>query len=111
MLKKFLKNLTNIKYPTNEQVKKEKWDVEGRLPGSNQIFKFDVRPVNVINNKLEKTGYLETKADKIVFETERQWIIFDAKEINEYIKKNKLKDILLETLLKNTDWNIVLNKQ
>ena len=86
MLNKFLENLTDITYPNPDQIKNEKWDIEGRLPGSNQIFKFDVRPVNVINNKLEKTGYLKTKADKIVFEIERQWIIFDAKEINEYME-------------------------
>lgn len=110
MLNKFLKNLIDITYPNPDQIKNEKWDIEGRLPGSNQIFKFDVRPVNVKDNKLEKVCYLKTKADKIVFETEKEWVVFDAAEINEYIKKNKLKDIFLETLLKNTDWNIVLNK-
>lgn len=110
MQSKFIQNLTDINYPTTAQRKKEIWDVEGRLPGSNQIFKFDIRPVNVVDNRLEKTGFLKTKADKIVFETERQWVIFDAEEINKYIQKHKLKDILLETLLKNTDWNIVLNK-
>ena len=111
MLNKFLKNLTDIKYPTIDQIKDEKWDVEGRLSGSNQIFKFDVRPVDVKDNKLEKIGYLKTKADKIVFETETNWVIFDIEEIRKYIKTYKLKDILLEDLLKNTDWNIVLPKK
>jgi hypothetical protein len=111
MLNKFLKNLTDITYPTIDQIKNEKWDVEGRFHGSNQMFKFDVRPVDVKDNKLEKIGYLKTKADKIVFETEREWVVFDALEIHKYIETYNLKDILLEDLLKNTDWNIILPKK
>jgi hypothetical protein len=110
MLDNFSKNLTDITYPTIDQIKKERWDIEGRIHGSNQIFKFDVRPMKSLGNKLEKTGYLGTKANKIVFETEKKWVIFDIEELHEYIKKNNLKDILFEDLIKQLNWNIVLTK-
>ena len=46
------------------QRKIEIWDVEGRLKNGNQPFKFDIRPLKQVNNKVEKIGYFKSKSDK-----------------------------------------------
>tara|TARA_R110000744_G_scaffold335707_1_gene441044 strand:+ start:618 stop:947 length:330 start_codon:yes stop_codon:yes gene_type:complete len=109
-MKNFIKNMTDIVYPTEKQRIEEKWDVEGRLKKGNQLFKFDIRPVKKENNKLEKVGYFNTKSDKIVFETENEWIIFDTEELHEYIKNCNKTDFLLEDLLNSLSWNLRFNK-
>ena len=80
------------------------WDVEGIL--HNQKFKFDLRPIK--NNM--KIGYFKTKADKMVFNMKDEWVIVDIEELNSYVKTKNLKDVLLEDLLSNLEWNIVLPK-
>lgn len=110
MLTNFSTYLTEINYPSRPQKVKEAWDIEGRLKNSNQIFKFDVRPMKASNNRLEKQGYFKTKADKMVFETIDNWIIFDIEELHNYIKTKNIKDFNLEVLMKDLDWNIILPK-
>ena|SRR5210317_1560191 len=110
-MKNFISNLTDISYPTKKQKVEEIWDIEGRLRNANQIFKFDIRPIQSVgDNRLEKTGYFNTKADKIVFETINNWIIFDIEELNEYVKSTDREDFNLDELINNLSWNIVLNK-
>ena len=46
----------------------------------------------------------------MVFDIENQYIIVDIKELHTYIKQHKLKKILLESLIFNLDWNIILHK-
>lgn len=109
MLKRFIKNcIDDPKYPS----KPSSWDVEGMLKNkSNQIFKFDVRDMFTMpENKLGKKGSTNSQADKIVFETEKNWVIFDYQEIKEYIKKFKLKTLIFEELLDKLEWNITIYK-
>lgn len=104
---KFLKNLININYPTLTQKNKEIWDVEGILKNRlNQKLKFDLRPLK--NNM--KTGTFKTKADKMVFDIQDQYIIVDVKELHQYLKKENLKKVYLQDLISNLDWNIILPK-
>ena len=45
-MKSFLKHLDQITYATDEQKKKEFWDVSGVLKDrSNENLKFDIRPM------------------------------------------------------------------
>ena len=104
--------LNDIIYPTEEQKNKEYWNISGILKkNSNQHLKFDVRPMfNMPNNQLGKKGKTTSKADKIVFETDKELIIVDILEFHEYIKKQQLKIIQFEDLLTKLEWNIYISK-
>jgi hypothetical protein len=106
--KDFLKLLKNIKHPQQ----KEGWDVEGILHGSaNQSYKFDLRPIKKFEDSTEgKIGFFDTKAEKMVFSFKNKWIILDIEELHEYIQKNKITDLLLQNLIIDLTWNIIINK-
>ena len=109
IIKKFADTcLVETSYPN----KPESWHVQGMLKDkSNQIFKFDVRGMSKVNeNRLEKQGKLNSKAEKMVFETTTHWVIFDTQEINKYIEKTNITDLLFEDLISELEWNIVLPK-
>jgi len=109
---KFLINLKNIIWPTKEEEEKEHWNVSGILnKNSNQHLKFDIRPMfNMPNNQLGKKGTAASKADKIVFETDKDWVIIDVSELHEYVKKQSLKVVQFEDLLNKLEWNIHISK-
>ena len=101
--------MKNVKYPN----KKEGWDLEGIIHGrTNKSYKFDTRPIEKFNNNSEgKIGYFNTKAEKMVFEFKDKWIILDIQELNEYIKKNNIKDISLNYLIDKLNWSIIIDKK
>jgi hypothetical protein len=109
---RFSIHLHNIIWPTEEQKNNEHWNVSGVLKkNSNQEFKFDVRPMfQMPNNQLGKKATTASKADKIVFETDRDWVIIDVLELHEYIKKQSLTVIKFEDLLSKLEWNIYISK-
>ena len=109
-MKSFLRNIVDPVLATDYQRKNEIWDVEGRLKNGNQVFKFDIRPLKPIDNRLEKTGFFNTKADKLVFEDINQWIVFDNEELHEYIKSKNKKDFNIQELLKDLSWNLKIDK-
>jgi len=92
--------------------KPESWHVKGMLKNkSNQEFKFDVRGMQKVEvNKYEKKGFLKTNADKMVFETEKEWVIFDYEELNNYMYNNNLKDVLFDDLLVKLEWTTIIKK-
>tara|TARA_R110000765_G_scaffold107051_2_gene197771 strand:+ start:888 stop:1223 length:336 start_codon:yes stop_codon:yes gene_type:complete len=109
IVKKFANQcLKNTTYPN----KPESWHVQGMLKNkSNQIFKFDVRGMSKAGeNRLEKQGKLNSRAEKMVFETTTHWVIFDTLEINKYIERHNITDLLFENLISELEWNIVLPK-
>ena len=112
MLKLFKHNLENIEYPSQ----KKSWDIAGIIKGHNGFYKFDTRPLQKTKEgELGKYSSFNSEADKMVFETNINWIIFDTLEINKYVinryKKNlSTKDILFDDLLNKLDWNIILPK-
>jgi hypothetical protein len=110
---RFSIHLHNIIWPTEEQKNNEHWNVSGVLKkNSNQEFKFDVRPMfQMLNNQLGKKASTASKADKMVFETDKDWVIIDVLELNTYIKKHKLKIVQLEDLISKLEWNIILPKK
>jgi hypothetical protein len=110
--KRFSIYLNDTVLPTLEQKQEELWDVSGILKkNSNQHFKFDVRGMfNMHDNQLGKKISTKSKADKIVFETENQWIVIDFNEFNDYVKKTNLFVFQFEDLLNNLEWNIIIQK-
>lgn len=109
-IEKFSKDcLEDITYPD----KPTSWHVEGRLKNkSNQIFKFDVGGmINMPNNEKAKRGNTSSKADKMVFEDQKYWIIIDLEELHLYLKEKKLQKVYLHDLLDNLEWNILLSKK
>ena len=110
--KKFSIHLSNIIWPTEEQKNTENWNVSGILKkNSNQEFKFDVRSMfQMPNNQLGKRITTLSKADKIVFETDKDWVIIDVSELHEYVKKQSLTVIQFEDLLNKLEWNIYIAK-
>ena len=63
------------------------------------------------NNQLGKRGTTASKADKIVFETDKDWVIIDVPELHEYVKKQSLKVVQFEDLLNRLEWNIHISKK
>ena len=107
ILKRFSKNLLNIEYPKE----KTSWNIAGIIKGQNAFYKFDVRGmIPEPNNRAYKTGHLNTQAEKMVFEFKDRWIILDLKELNGYVKKNQLKDLELNDLIRELEWTIFLPK-
>jgi hypothetical protein len=111
--KKFATYLNDPVYPTEEQEKKEMWNISGILKNhSNQHLKFDIRPMfKLATGQPAKEGKTTSKADKIVFEDVDKWIIVDMKELIKYIKRKKQNRLELVDLLDELDWNIILPKE
>lgn len=111
-MKSFLKHLDQITYATDEQKKKEFWDVSGVLKDrSNENLKFDIRPMfKHTTGEPAKRSNVHTKADKLVIEEVSNWVVLDIKEVIEYIKKNKKTTLRVEKLLKELEWNIIIPK-
>ena len=109
---KFSIHLQDITWPTETQKNNEHWNVSGVLKkNSNQEFKFDVRSMfQMPNNQLGKKATTASKADKIVFETDKDWVIIDVPELNDYVKKQSLKVIQLDDLLNKLEWNKYISK-
>ena len=80
IVERFSNHLIQVEYPT----KQEHWNIAGILKNkSNQHLKFDVRGMSRLpEGLLSKRGYTATKADKMVFETDKEWIILDIPEID-----------------------------
>ena len=105
--KKFSKYLTSIKYPE----KNCSWNIAGVLRKSNRYYKFDVRNMRKLpNGQIGKEGSLKTKADKMVFETDKYWVVFDIEELHKYLKVKKLKKLYFDDLMDDLDWNIIIPK-
>jgi hypothetical protein len=104
---KFVKEyLTNVKWNNNKT-----WQVEGLLKKSNQYLKFDIQFLKDFKNKKGKLINSKSEADKVLFEDDKNWILVDTQELIKYMKEHSLKEVKLEELIKNIDWNIVLPKK
>ena len=96
---KFVKEyLTNVKWSDNNQ-----WQVEGLLKQSNQYYKFDIRFLNDFNDKKGKLINSQSKADKVLFEDNINWILVDTQELIKHMKAYSLKEVKLEELIKSIE--------
>ena len=105
---KFVKEyLTNVNWINNKD-----WQVEGSIKKlSNQYLKFDIRFLNDFNDKKGKIISSTSKADKILFEDDKNWILVDTQELIKHMKEHSLKEVKLKELINNIDWNIILPKK
>jgi hypothetical protein len=104
---KFSKYLTEIHYPKE----KTSWNIAGILKGKNSFFKYDVREMHQLSSgEWAKAGDTRTKAEKMVFEMEKDWLIIDIQELHNYLKITKLRTVYLDEL-KNLEWTIKLPKE
>jgi len=107
IVKKFSKYLTAIEYPKKETT----WNIAGILKGKNAFYRFDVREMfKMSDGTPAKSGRLDTKAQKMVFETKDKWLIFDIDELHQYIRKNKVDKVYIDNLLDCLEWSIILEK-
>jgi hypothetical protein len=99
IVERFSKFLTYIEYPKE----KGSWHISGIIPKfSNQVYKYDVRGMRTEDNgHLSKPGSTQSEADKMVFETDINWLIFDTEELHKYLYNNKLKIIHLDKMIDN----------
>jgi hypothetical protein len=87
------------------------YQVEGLLQQSNQHYKFDIRYLKDFpQDKKGKLINSKSEADKVLFEDDKNWILVDTQELIKYMKAYSLKEVKLEELIKNIDWNIILPK-
>jgi hypothetical protein len=99
--------LTNIKWHENSS-----YQVEGLLKQSNQYYKFDIRNLNDFpEDKKGKLINSKSQADKVLFEDDINWILVDTQELIKHMKEFNLKEVKLEELIKNIEWNIILPKK
>ena len=68
-----------------------------------------VDPTAIIKNNC-KIGYYQSKADKMVFDINNQWIVVDVEELHTFLKENEIKETHIDELLSKLDWNIVISK-
>lgn len=103
------KYLTNIEWNNN---KNEEWQVKGLLKNRlNEYLRFDIRYLNDYPN--DKKGKLindNSNSDKILFENEKDWILVDTKELIDYMRKYKFKEIKIEEIINKLNWNIIIKK-
>jgi len=101
----FEKYLVDIEYPSKKQ-QNELWNISGIIRNRlNQKLKFDTRPIQKEGFKI---GSFKSNADKMVFYLNKKWVIIDVEELHSFIKKNNIKDINIEELIKKLEWNITL---
>mgnify|MGYP003143886066 FL=1 len=108
IVERFSENLIQVEYP----IKKEHWNVAGIIKNkSNQHLRFDVRDMfKFPDGLIGKHGYTNTKADKMVFENEEEWIILDIKEIHKYLRKHKKRILYLDDLVSQLEWSMCIPK-
>jgi hypothetical protein len=98
--------ILNVKWHENNS-----YQVEGLLKDSNQYYKFDIRFLNDFNDKKGKLINSQSKADKVLFEDDVNWILVDTQELIKHMKINNVKEVKLEELINTIDWNILLPKK
>ena len=107
IVKKFAKYLTGIEYPKE----KTSWNIAGMIKGKNAYYRFDVREMfEMPDGTLAQKGRLDTKAQKMVIEGEKNWMFIDLDEIHEYIRREKKKKVYINDLIDDLEWTIFLAK-
>ena len=102
---KFAKNLIDPVWANNYQNMKEHWDVQGMF--KDRVYRFDVKGMKKKNrwdnnfqddiawvegtNVRGEPGWVKGKADYIVFERNKYWLLVDRQELFDHVV-NKLQE-------------------
>ena len=62
------------------------------------------------NGTLAQNGKLNTQAQKMVLESNKEWLIFDLEELHKYIRKDKKMKVYINDLIKHLEWTTFLAK-
>tara|TARA_B100000085_G_scaffold74839_1_gene67214 strand:- start:259 stop:588 length:330 start_codon:yes stop_codon:yes gene_type:complete len=104
---RFSKYLTGIEYPKE----KTSWNIAGMIKGSNAFYRFDVREMfEMPDGTPAQSGRTDTKAQKMVLEGEKEWLILDLEELHEYIRREKKRELYINDLISDLEWTIFLAK-
>ena len=107
IVKRFSKYLTAVEYPKE----KTSWNIAGMVKDSNAFYRFDVREMfEMPNGTPAQSGRLDTKAQKMVLEGEKEWLILDLEELHEYIRREKKTKVYINDLISDLEWTIFLPK-
>ena len=107
IIDRFSKYLTGIEYPKE----KTSWNIAGMIKGSNAFYRFDVREMfEMSDGTPAQSGRLDTKAQKMVLEGEKEWLILDLEELHEYIRREKKTEVYINDLISDLEWTIFLSK-
>jgi len=107
IINRFSKNLNSIEYPKE----KTSWNIAGIIKGQNAFFRFDVRNMFKLSNGTPaQNGKLNTQAQKMVLEANKEWVILDLEELHQYIKKENKTKVYVNDLIKHLEWTTFLPK-
>ena len=107
ILERFSKHLNGIKYPKE----KTSWNIAGMLKGKNAFYRFDVREMfEMPDGTPAQSGRLNTRAEKMVIEREKDWIILDLEELHEYIRRENKTEVYVNDLISDLEWTIFIAK-
>ncbi len=107
IIKRFSKYLTGIEYPKE----KTSWNISGMIKGKNSHYRFDVRDMfKMSDGASAQKASLNSQAQKMVLEGEKQWLILDLEELHEYIRREKKRKVYINDLIDNLEWTIFLPK-
>jgi hypothetical protein len=107
IVKRFAKHLTNIEYPKE----KTSWNIAGMIKGQNAFYRFDVRNMFKLSDGTPaQNGKLNTKAQKMVLEADKEWLILDLEELHQHIRKEKTSKLYIKDLIKHLEWTTFLPK-
>ena len=108
IVERFAKHLTAIEYPKE----KTSWNIAGIIKGTNAFYRFDVRDLlKLPNEELAQKGRLDSKAQKMVIEGEKDWLVLDLEELHKYIRREKKRKVYVKDLISDLEWTISLVKK
>ena len=107
IVERFAKHLTAIEYPKE----KTSWNIAGIIKGTNAFYRFDVRDLlKLPNEELAQKGRLDSKAQKMFIEGEKDWLVLDLEELHKYIRREKKRKVYVKDLISDLEWTISLVK-
>ena len=107
MRNSFAKHLTNIEYPKETT----SWNIAGIIKGQNAFYRFAVRNMFKLSDGTPaQNGKLNTKAQKMVLEADKEWLILDLEELHQHIRKEKKSKLYINDLISELEWTIFLAK-
>jgi|TARA_E500000318_G_scaffold7899_5_gene7298 hypothetical protein len=108
IVERFAEYLTSVEYPKE----KSSWNIAGIIKGKNAFYRFDVKNMfKMPDGTSARKGRLDSEAQKMVIEGEKDWLILDLEELHEYIRREKKTKVYINDLISDLEWTIFLTKK